>query len=93
MTRDEITQQIRTYICQSLLRNPDYPLQEDERLISYGLIDSFALVQLSGFLEDQFDVRIPDTELTVEVMDTLRGIVDCVIRHKDAGHIDAKQSG
>lgn len=62
---------LRSYICQELLRNPTYPLLDDEPLITGGLIDSFALVQLAVFIEDTFEVYIPDTDFTVENMDTL----------------------
>ncbi len=85
MNRTEISMKLSQYICETLLHNPSYPLQEDERLVSGGLIDSFSLIQLSIFIEDTFQVRIPDTEFTVEVMDTLKGMVDCVIRYAKAG--------
>ena len=85
MDREDIIRQLKDYIRVTLLRSPSYPLEENEPLITGGLIDSFSLVQLSAFIEEAFDVRIPDSELTVEVMDTLEAMADCVIRYKESG--------
>lgn len=71
MTHDEIKTKLREYICRELIRNPAFPLGDDEPLISGGLIDSFSLAHLGVFIETAFGVLIPDTELTVENMETL----------------------
>jgi acyl carrier protein len=58
-----------------MMSSPDYPLADDEPIITGGLIDSFSLVQLALFIEETFGVELPDPELTVENMDTLDLIV------------------
>ena len=63
---------LRAFICTELLRHPSYPLADDEPLITGGLIDSFCVAYLSVFIEDAFQVYIPDVDLTVENMDTLQ---------------------
>lgn len=71
---------IRTFITRDLVRDPDYPLADDEGIISGGLMDSFALAELGVFIEKEFDVYIPDPDLTVDKMDTLDQIVARVLR-------------
>jgi acyl carrier protein len=71
----EIREKMRTYICSDLLGRVDYPLADDEPLITGGLIDSFSLAQIGVFVEEAFDVYIPDTDLTVAEMDTLDQMV------------------
>jgi acyl carrier protein len=71
MDESEIKDRLRIFILSELLNNPDYPLADDEPLITGGLIDSFSLAQIGVFVEDAFGVYIPDTDLTVENMDTL----------------------
>jgi acyl carrier protein len=46
-------------------------LDDNQPLITGGLIDSFSLVEISVFIDDKFGVYIPDTDLTVANMDTL----------------------
>jgi acyl carrier protein len=71
----EIQEKIRAFICRELLGRANYPLANDEPLITGGLIDSFSLAQIGVFIEDAFGVYIPDNDLTVANMDTLNQIV------------------
>jgi acyl carrier protein len=59
------------YIRMQVLRRPKYNLGNDDALISSGLIDSFHLVDLAVFIEEQFGVRIDDTELNAGTFDTI----------------------
>jgi acyl carrier protein len=79
-TESEIRQQLRTFICTELMQYSSYPLLNDEPLISGGLIDSFCIAELAVFIEQAYDLYIPDTELTVEGMDTLNLIVARVLQ-------------
>jgi len=67
---DMITKLV-TYIACELLRQPQRVIRPDEAIISSGLINSFSLIDLSLFVEDNFGVRIDDTELSAETFDTL----------------------
>lgn len=67
----EIREKLKTFIRNQLLQNPDYPLRDDEPLITSGLIDSFSLAQIGVFVETNFAIYIPDTDLTVENMNTV----------------------
>ena len=70
-----VRRRLRAFITAELIRDPAYPLADDEGIISGGLMDSFALAELAVFIEGEFDVYIPDAELTVARMDTLDQIV------------------
>ena len=76
----ETKEKLKKFICQELLNNPTYPLRDDEPLITNGLIDSFALAQIGVFAEIQFNVYIPDVELTVDAMNTVDKIADRIYR-------------
>jgi len=80
MDEPTIRRQMRAFILNELVREPDYPLREDEGIVSSGLMDSFALAELGVFVEDAFDVYIPDTDLTVAKMDSLNQMVTRVLR-------------
>ena len=59
------------YITGSVLKQRNRTLTESTTLISSGLVDSFSLVDLAMFVEEQFGVKIDDTELNAETFDTL----------------------
>lgn len=71
----QIRQKIRDFILRDLIRDPNYPLADDEGIITSGLMDSFALAEFGVFVEDEFDVYIPDPQLTVANLDTLGQMV------------------
>lgn len=68
---DETIAKLVAYIAKDILKQPSRVIKPDELIISSGLIDSFSLVDLSLFIEDNFKVRIDDTELNAETFDTL----------------------
>jgi acyl carrier protein len=63
--------QIRKYVQEEILKQPNRQIESDEPLISSGLIDSFSLVDIALFVEDKFGVRIDDAELNADVFDSL----------------------
>ena len=67
----ETVQKLSDYITGSVLKQPNRTLSESTTLISSGLVDSFSLVDLAMFVEEQFGVKIDDTELNAETFDTL----------------------
>lgn len=67
----EISATLAKYIAVEFLKQPERVIKLDEPLISSGMIDSFHLVDLGMFIEDQFGVRIDDTELNASTFDTL----------------------
>jgi len=75
-----VRERIRSYIVRELIHDSGYDLMDDEGIITGSLMDSFALAELGVFVEEEFDVYIPDPDLTVEKMDTLDLIVARVMR-------------
>ena len=74
-----VIERLTGFIATELLQNPSYDLSEDEKLFSTGTIDSFAIAQLGVFIETEFDLYIPDSDLTVENMDTVGQMAASVI--------------
>lgn len=68
---NELTSQLASYIAREILKDPKRSIAPDEPLLSSGLVDSFSLVDVALFVEDNFGVRIEDTELNVSTFDTL----------------------
>ena len=80
---DATADSLGQYIATKILKQPKRALRENEALISSGLIDSFNLVDLALFVEDQFGVRIDDSELNAATFDTLAQLADLI--HKRQG--------
>ncbi len=80
MDEQSVREKLRSYIVKELIRDPKYDLTDDEGIITEGMIDSFSLAQIGVFAEKEFDVYIPDPDLTVEKMDTLNQMVARIMR-------------
>lgn len=80
MEEGTIRETLRQFITRELIRDESYNLRDDEGIITGGLMDSFALAELGVFVEDEFDVYIPDADLTVAKMDTLNLMTARVLR-------------
>ena len=75
-----IREKLRTFITRDLIRDESYELQDDEGIITGGLMDSFSLAEFGVYVEEEFDGYIPDADLTVEKMDSLNQMVARVQR-------------
>jgi acyl carrier protein len=73
-----VTNDLSQYIASNILKQPDRFIQSNEPLISSGLIDSFSLVDLSLYIEDNFGVHIDDTELNADTFDTLSQLTELI---------------
>ncbi len=68
---DTILEKLTTYIATEFLKQPDRLIKPDEPLLSSGLVDSFHLVDLALFVENNFGVRIDDADLNASSFDNL----------------------
>ena len=80
----EIQTKLARFIAEKIMKQPKRELKPDQKLISSGLIDSFSLVDVGLFIEDEFGVRIDDVDLTVELMDTLTLMEKAVVVRRGA---------
>ena len=80
MDEKTIYDKLRAFIIKDLIRDPKYDLTDDEGIVSEGMIDSFSLAQIGVFAEQEFNVYIPDPDLTVAKMDTLKQMVARIMR-------------
>ena len=76
----DVRAKLKAFILAELLRQPAFPLDDDEPLMSGGLIDSFCVAHLGVFIENEFGIYVPDVDLTVENMDTVGRIAEQVLR-------------
>ncbi|OQY29902.1 MAG: hypothetical protein B6I38_07785 [Anaerolineaceae bacterium 4572_5.1] len=79
-----IGEQISFFICEEIIHQPGRTLSSTEPLLSSGLLDSFSLMDVSLFVEDNFNVRIDDTELNVDTFDTLEELSALIQSRMDA---------
>lgn len=78
-------QQIRSFILTSFLFTDDESkLKNHDSLLEQGIMDSTGVLELVGFLESQFGIKVADDELVPENLDSVDRIVAFVGRKHPA---------
>jgi len=74
----DLITKLSTFLATDILMQPNRSISPDEPLISSGLIDSFSLMDVALFVEDNFGVRIEDTELNADTFDNLAQLASLI---------------
>lgn len=83
MNDAEIKGTAKSYILSEFLPGEDpSALTDDTPLITTGIIDSIAMLNLVGFLERQFGITLEAHEATVDHLNTLNDIARLVSSKK-----------
>jgi len=76
---DDIKKMIIDYVTKEYLdEDSDQEIDENTKLISGGIVDSFSMVSLKLFLEKKFQIQIPDQKATPEAFDSVNNIIALV---------------
>ena len=78
----EMVETIIEFIRDEYVEDEDMVIDESTQLISSGLVDSFSMVSLKMFLEEEYSISIPDEEASTEAFDTVSSIVKIVTARK-----------
>jgi acyl carrier protein len=65
---------VLTYVTKEYLEDDSEPITYDTPLISGGIVDSFSMVSLKRFLENKYQIQIPDDKATPEAFDSVNKI-------------------
>jgi D-alanine--poly(phosphoribitol) ligase subunit 2 len=76
----EHTTQIIEFIAREIVRRPEVQISADTELVSSGLVDSLALVDILMKLEKITGCRIPAGEVQAEDMNTVNLMLATVAR-------------
>ena len=81
VSSETIENAVRGFIAENyLLGEEPGSLPGSSSLIEAGLIDSTGVLEMIGFLEERFDIRITNDELLPENLDSIDNVVGFVTR-------------
>lgn len=72
----ENTQEIvKDYVSRELVDDgKEVEIKEEENLLANGIMDSLGILKLVSFIEQKFDVQVPDEDITVQNFRSLKDI-------------------
>jgi len=81
----DVKHTIRTFILSQYLQGESPAnVGDDLRLISSGLLDSLATLELAGFVQQAFGVKLSATDLLADSFDRIEDIARLVARKRAA---------
>jgi acyl carrier protein len=63
------------YIKKELAIGSKRNIQMDDDLLSAGIIDSLGVLQLVAFIEEQFNIQMPDEDVVLENFQSVNSLV------------------
>ena len=80
--RISVRHEIRHFIVQNFLFGQDQELNEGTSFLESGIIDSTGVLELVAHLEETYDVKVKDDELTPDNLDSIDAIVAYLARKR-----------
>jgi acyl carrier protein len=68
---NEIRQQLRDYIIENFLFGDDKGFDDQVSFLDSGILDSTGILEVIGFLEEEFGIKVRDDELVPENLDSI----------------------
>lgn len=69
------------FIRQEFMRGRRADLGEEDDLLSSGIIDSLGILRLVAFVEERFNVQMPDEDVVFENFQSVNALADYLERH------------
>ena len=75
---DEMRDTIIEFIKNEYVEDASQKITDTTPLISSGLVDSFSMVSLKLFLEEEYQIKMTDAEASTEAFDNVKSILALV---------------
>lgn len=73
-------ERVRAFIGSMFLTDPTKPLGDEDSLLQLQIVDSTGFLELVGFLETEFGIKVSDEEMLPENLDSLAAIDAYLVR-------------
>lgn len=80
----ETKQQVRAFITKNFYAAASGDVADDASLLTLGIIDSTGVLEVIGFIEDQFGLHVEDQEMVPENLDSIAQIAAFIEKKKRA---------
>jgi len=75
---EDMRDQIIEFIVDEYVEDDSMVIEDETPLISSGLVDSFSMVSLKMFLEEEYQIQMTDEEASTEAFDNVKRIMTLV---------------
>ncbi len=79
MQRFEVVKQLKDYISFEVLNGKSEGLNESTPLLEWGILNSFELVRIMHFVQNQFHIQVPFDKVVAEYFQDINSIANLVL--------------
>ena len=79
---NELKNKIRTFVVENFLFGNNENLEDNTSFLEEGVIDSTGVLELVGFIEEEFAITVEDEELIPENLDSINNVTAYLERKK-----------
>jgi len=84
-TSENVPEEIRRFVINSFLFGKDgAAFSNDDSFLEKGIVDSTGILELIGFLEERFQIKVADEDLLPENLDSVNRVA-AFVNQKRAG--------
>jgi len=81
LTKEAIQESFLEFLCQQFLVEKE-DIELDKSLVDTGIIDSMGLIEISAYLQKEYEIKITEEKMNRNNFGSVIKIVDFVIREK-----------
>jgi len=70
----DVLETVKSYVVENFLFGEDRRIGPDTEFLENGILDSTGVLELIGFLEEKFAIRVEDDEVVPDNLDSLNKI-------------------
>lgn len=78
----DIKEQIRSFITSNFYVTDPAKLEDGASLLDRGIIDSTGVLEVIFFIEETFGIKVEDSEMLPDNLDSIEKIANFVVRKK-----------
>jgi len=76
----DVLETVKAYVVENFLFGDDSRIGPDTEFLENGILDSTGVLELVGFLEEKFGIRVEDDELVPDNMNSLEKITIYILK-------------
>ena len=82
--KQAIVKEIRDFICNDFMLDPQVDIfSDDESLVAKGIVDSYGIIEIVAFIEERWNLKILDSEITRGNLGSLNIMADFILKKLD----------
>ncbi|HST04772.1 MAG TPA: acyl carrier protein [Chloroflexia bacterium] len=84
MTRSDVEFQVHEFLMSNFIFDPAVSLGPDDSLLESDIVDSTGVLEVIMWLETTYNIKVEDSEVLPENLDSVRYMTNFILRKLDA---------